>query len=86
MCDSSLQGTPGSDVTREYMQKHIEVENSRYYTISYDASEYVLDDKSRLIIHNNVIGISRTRLYDSRGDRIYDINYDTHLTLTKSKI
>jgi len=86
MCDPSLQGTKNdTKFTKEQIQKNVEVEDSRYDTISYEASEYILDDTTRILIHTNIIKISRTKLYDRNGDRIYVVELQASITVTPPK-
>ncbi len=86
MCDPSLQG-PTSNVayTKEQLRKGIEIMNSRYNTISYDANEYVLDDMTRVLMHTNIVKISRSKLYNNIGDRIYDVQINTTMSITPNK-
>ena len=86
LCDPSLQGTKNQTKwTNDQIQKNIEVEDCRYDTISYEANEYILDDGTRIIIHSNITKISRTKLYDPRGDKIYAVNLSASLTITPPK-
>ena len=86
MLDPSLQGTKNQTKwTQEQIRKNIEVENSQYDTISYEANEYILDDSTRIIIHSNITKIARTKLYDPRGDRIYTVDSNASLTITPPK-
>ena len=58
MCDPSLQGIKNqTKYTQEQIQQNIEVEDSRYDTISYEANEYLLDDTTRILIHSNITKI-----------------------------
>jgi len=86
MCDPSLQGTKNQTKwSKEQLQKNIEVEDSRYDTIAYEANEYILDDTTKIIIHSNITKISRTKLYDARGDRIYSVDLNASVTITPPK-
>jgi len=86
MCDPSLQGIKNQTKwTQEQIQKNIEVENSQYDTISYETNEYILDDTTRIIIHSNITKISRTKLYDPRGDRMYVVNLTASMNITPPK-
>lgn len=86
MCDPSLQGTKNQTrYTEEQIRKNIEVDDSRYTTISYETNEYLLDDNTRIIIHSNIEKINRTRLFDENGDRIYDISMQASVTITPPK-
>jgi len=86
LCDPSLQGTKNdTKYTNEQIQKNIEVDDSRYDTISYEANEYILDDTTRILIHTNITKISRTKLYDRNGDRVYVIDLQASITITPPK-
>jgi len=86
MCVPSLQGEKNqTKYTKEQIQNGIEVEDSRYDTISYEASEYLLDDTTRILIHSNITKISRTNLYNARGDRIYSVELQASITITPPK-
>ena len=86
MCDPSLQGEKNqTKYTKEQIKNGIEVEDSKYDTIGYEASEYILDDNTRILIHSNILKISRTKLYDVRGDRIYSIDLQASITITAPK-
>jgi len=87
MCVPSLQGEKNqTKYTKEQIKNGIEVEDSRYDTIGYEASEYILDDTTRILIHSNIIRISRTNLYDARGDRIYSVELQASITITPPKL
>jgi len=86
MCDPSLQGAKNQTKwTKEQIQKNIDVGDSRYDTIAYEANEYILDDTTKIIIHSNITKISRTKLYDPRGDRIYSVDLNASVTITPPK-
>ena len=86
MCEPSLQGTPSSvRYTKEQIRKGTEVADSRYSTVSYEANEYVLDDMTRVLMHTNITKISRTKLFNTVGDRIYDVHINTSMTITAPK-
>jgi len=83
LCDPSLQGTKNTTKwTTEQIKKGIEVEDSRYDTISYEANEYLLDDRTKILIHTNITKISRTKLFNKYGDRIYNIQLGISMTIT----
>lgn len=83
MCDPSLQGMKNTTKhTPEQIQQSIEVEDARYDTISYEANEYLLDDGTRILIHSNITKISRTKLFNADGDRIYNVSLGVNLTIT----
>ncbi len=83
MCDPSLQGMPSSEMpNKSELLKNIEVNNSRYTTTSYDANEYLLDEGTRILVHNNITKISRTTLYDIRGNRMYDVDLTENIIIT----
>ena len=86
MCDVSLQGPKNQTKwTKEQFAKNIEVDNSQYDTISYEANEYILDDTTRILIHSNLSGLSRTKLYNANGDRIYIVKAQASITVTPPK-
>ena len=81
MCVESLQGKKDlTKWTKQDYQKNIDVDNCRYDTTAYEANEYLLDDGSKILIHFNLTKISRTKLYDNRGDRIYFVKSGAHVT------
>lgn len=81
LCNESLQGEPTTQkYTSKELSQNIEVPNGRYDTITYEMNEYLLDDSTRLQIHNNVSGISRTTLYKENGDRVYLVNTQINIT------
>lgn len=87
MCDPSLQGEKNQvKYTNEQISQRIEVEDSRYDTIAYEANEYLLDDGAKILIHNNITSISRTDLFNDIGDRIYRIRSEAKMTITPGKI
>lgn len=72
LCDPSVQGTPDSNqYTPKQLEENIEVKRCPYTTLQYEPSEYELDDGSRIIFHNTLVNIARTRLFNAVGDRIY---------------
>jgi len=86
MCDPSLQGSPGqAEFSNEQIRKNIEVEDSRYDTIAYEANEYILDDNTRILIHSNITRIARTKLFDPNGDRIYVVESNASMMITPPK-
>lgn len=83
MCDPSLQGMKNqTKYTKEQIQQNVEVEDCRYDTTSYEANEYLLDDGTRILIHSNITKISRTKLFNPVGDRIYNVNLGVNMTIT----
>jgi len=86
LCDPSLQGSKNQTKwTNEQIQKNIEVENSQYDTISYEANEYLLDDTTRILIHSNLGRIARTKLHNGNGDRVYVVEAQASITITPPK-
>lgn len=86
MCDPSLQGTKNeTNYTKEQLNSNIEVEDCRYDTIGYEANEYLLDDTTRILIHSNITKISRSKLYNRKGDRIYHVDLQASITITPPK-
>lgn len=72
LCDEKVCGKPDQkSYTPEQQRQNIEIETCPYTTMNYEPSEYVLDDRSRVLVHHNVINIARTKLFDNKGDRIY---------------
>ena len=86
MCAPTLQG-PKSQTryTPQQLQQNIDVDDSRYDTISYEANEYLLDDGTKILIHVNIIKISRTKLFNMDGDRIYVVDAGADMTITVPK-
>ena len=39
--------------------------------MQYEPSEYVVDDGTRIVLHDTVVNIARTKLFNNVGDRIY---------------
>lgn len=86
MCESSLQGPRNqTKFTNEQIQENIEVEDCRYDTLSYEPEEYLLDGNVKILIHSNITKISRTKLFDYKGDRIYLVDISTSFTITPPK-
>ena len=86
LCDVSLQGSKNQTKwTKEQFAQNIEVENCQYDTLSYEANEYILDDTTRILIHTNLSGLSRTKLYNAVGDKIYIVNAQASIQLTPPK-
>lgn len=86
MCDPSLQGAPNQTKwTPADYQKNIDVEDCRYDTIGYEANEYILDDTTRILIHSNITKLSRSKLYNKDGDRIYNVGLQVSATVTPPK-
>ena len=86
LCDTSLQGPKNQTKwTKEQLAKNIEVENSQYDTISYETNEYILDDTTRIVIHSNLGGLSRTKLYGANGDRVYIVIAQASIQVTPPK-
>lgn len=82
LCDESVCGEPAQETyTAEQIQQSIEIKHCQYSTLRYEPSEYILDDNSRVLVHHNILRISRTHLFDRRGDRIYYTQIDTRLTI-----
>ena len=86
LCDVSLQGSKNQTKwTKEQLAQNIEVENCQYDTLSYEANEYILDDTTRILIHTNLSGLSRTKLCNTVGDRIYIVNAQESIQVTPPK-
>ena len=74
LCDSTVQGEPSTKQrTPKQLEESIEVQSCPYTTIQYEPSEYVLDDGSRIVLHDTLVNIARTSLFNNVGDRIYII-------------
>ncbi len=83
MCDPRLQGPKNqTKYTPQQIQQNIEIKDSMYDTISYEANEYILDDTTRILVHSNIIKIARTKLFDVDGDRKYHVNLKESITIT----
>ncbi len=83
MCDTNLQGEKNqTQYTPKQLQEDIEVENCRYDTLQYEPAEYLLDEGTKILIHSNLTAISRTKLFDRKGDRIYIISNAISATVT----
>ncbi|ABK77607.1 hypothetical protein CENSYa_0975 [Cenarchaeum symbiosum A] len=63
------------------LMENVEKEACMYKTISYESSEYLLDDNTRMVIHLNLNKVSRTSLFDLYGDRIYLCDFDSSMVL-----
>ncbi len=75
MCDPSLQGEKNqTKYTKEQLQQNIDVDSCRSTTIAYESNEYLLDDGTKILIHSNLGKISRTKLFNQIGDRIYHVD------------
>lgn len=86
MCDPSLQGAKNqTKFTNEQLQKNIEIDACRYDTVAYEVNEYVLDDTTRILVHPNLTKISRTKLHDINGDRIYHVDIHASVSITIPK-
>ncbi len=82
LCDPKTQGKPDNTLhPPEQLQKHIDVQKCPHTTMQYEPSEYLLDDGTQIIIHDNLINVARTSLYDARGDRIYLIESNSQMSV-----
>jgi len=52
----------------------------------HEPSEYHLDDNSRVLIHQNVMSIARTKLFDQEGNRIYLVDVTGSLNVKSKKL
>ena len=83
LCDESVCGEPSRETyTAEHMQQSIEIKHCKYSTLRYEPSEYILDDNSRVLVHHNILRISRTHLFNQRGDRIYYTGVNANITVS----
>ena len=72
LCDPTVQGKPSTEQYEpKQLEENIEVKRCPYTTIQYEPSEYVLDDGSRIVLHDTLVNIARTSLFNAVGDRIY---------------
>ncbi|ABK77186.1 hypothetical protein CENSYa_0553 [Cenarchaeum symbiosum A] len=72
LCHTSKQGEKDQTPhTPSQLMENIEKRVCRYETMSYEASEYTLDNNVGIVFHLNLNRISRTSLFDPKGDRIY---------------
>ena len=73
-CSPNLIGNSSDHkYTQEELNANIEVENCPYDTKQYERSEFNIENKARVVLHPNLIRISRTSLFDENGDRKYII-------------
>ena len=86
LCDPKMQGKPDTTrYTQKQLQANIEVTNCPYTTLRYEPYEYELDDGTRLVLHNTLVNIARTRLFDVEGNRYYVANITNQVTVTPPK-
>lgn len=72
LCAPDLKGEPMARApTREELSQAIELRNMHCDAVSADNSTYSLDDGTRITIGAGTVDVSRTTLYDRRGDRVY---------------
>ena len=82
LCDPKMQGKPDSTrYTMEQLQKHVDVRKCAYTTMQYEPSEYLLDDGTQIVIHDNLLNVARTSLYDANGDRIYIVESNSQMSV-----
>ncbi|MDE0526254.1 MAG: hypothetical protein OXI27_06650 [Thaumarchaeota archaeon] len=87
LCDESVCGKPSEKGhTPEQLQQNIEIDNCPYNTMVHEPSEYHLDDNSRVLIHQNVMSIARTKLFDQEGNRIYLVDVTGSLNVKSKKL
>jgi len=80
--DPGLKGNTNPDqISRDEISKSIEVEDMPYDSLANEANEYVLDDRTKIIMHVNIINIARSGLKDQHGDPVYDIRFGVHLVI-----
>lgn len=82
LCDPLLHDVP---TTQQYSvedyKKNIEIESCRVATITYEANEYILDDGTKILIHVNLMKVSRSKLTSINGDRIYHVNAQANMNI-----
>lgn len=72
-----LRGTPTyRKHTKEELNANIEVEDCPYDTKYYERSEFDVENRVMIVLHPNLIRVSRTILFNENGDREYSINVD----------
>jgi len=71
MCDPDLRGEPASRAPTKELPQAIELHNMHCDAVSADSSSYVLDDGTKITISIGHVDVSRTRLHDRHGDRVY---------------
>jgi len=86
MCDPSLQGEKNqTKYTKEQLLQQIDIDSCRSITVAYESNEYLLDDGTKILIHSNLGKISRTKLYNIIGDRIYNIDIQVSVNVEPIK-
>lgn len=86
MCDPALQGAPDTRKhTQDQLKASIEIQRCAYTTMQYEPSEYILDDGTHMVLHNTLINIARTGLFNHAGDRIYIATITGHLNVTPAQ-
>lgn len=72
LCNPDKRGPPDTkQYTTEEMKANLDLRMCSYTTVRYEPSEYSLPDDVRVKIFELIINLSRTSLFDSRGDRHY---------------
>ena len=82
LCDTTVQGKPSTKQhTSKQLAENVEVKQCLYTTIQYEPSEYALDDGSRIVLHETLVSIARTSLFNNVGDRIYIVTSTGQMNL-----
>lgn len=80
----SLNTTPGKrNWTPDQLHDSIELDNMPIRIINSDPSEYLIDNGTIIKIGGKLVKVSRTKLHDARGDRIYYTELRFELIATK---
>lgn len=75
ICAPALKGTPAASPSGEEQRQSVERADIPFETIAHDNNDYLLDDGTRIRMHFNLNEVSRMRLCDANGDRVYNIEY-----------
>ncbi len=71
--DSSLRETPSvKPVSKHELERYVEEDDMNYDTLFQEATQYRLDDGTKIKIFTSITKISRTSLRDARGDPVYN--------------
>ena len=83
LCDPMIQGEPSTQqYTSKQLEASIEAKRCPYTTIQYEPSEYILDDDTRIVLHNTLVNIARTSLFNHIGNRIYVVTSTAQMSVT----
>lgn len=74
--DPTLKGDPNPNpVTNKDILSNVEIEDMHYRSLAHESNEYVLDDRTKIVIHTNIDNVLRSKLKDNRGEPIYHVNF-----------